>query len=102
MTPRPKRTRRDTNQAAIIAELIWRGFYVQDLADVGGQTLDLLCFYRGICLPVEIKRPGCEDDLTDGERDGIRNMAEHGVEAIIATCAEDVIRQWPEVDGCDS
>ena len=102
MTPRPKRTRRDTNQAAIIAELIWRGFYVQDLADVGGQTLDLLCFYRGICLPVEIKRVGYFGDLTQGERDGICYMRLCGVDPIIATRAEDVIAQWPEVPSCDS
>ena len=102
MTPRPKYPKPDANQNDVIVDLVALGFYVQDMSKLGGEVLDLLCFWRGVCLPVEVKMPGCEDDLTDGEKVGMFRMLSRGVEAIIATCAEDVIRQWPEVDECDS
>ena len=95
MTPRPKHPKPDANQSDVIADLRAVGFYVQDMSKLGGERLDLLVFKDGVVRPVEVKMPGCEDDLTDGERDGIRYMAEHGVKAIRATCAEDVIAQWP-------
>ena len=102
MTPRPKYPKPDANQNDVIDDLVALGFYVQDMSRLGGEVLDLLCFWRGVCLPVEIKRVGYFGDLTQGERDGICYMRLCGVDPIIATCAEDVIAQWPEVPSCDS
>jgi hypothetical protein len=56
--------------------------------------LDLLVAWRGKVRPVEIKRPGHEGELTDGERRAIDELARRGVEAIVAAQVEDVIEQW--------
>ena len=95
---RPKRTRRDLDQKRIVRDLSQLGAYVWDLADVGGEILDLLVFWRGRARPVEVKRPGHERDLTDGEREGIERLALAGCDAIIATSAEDVVRAWGDDD----
>ena len=95
MTPRPHRAcRTDANQQQIIADLRALGFYVQDLSALGGEVLDLLCFWRGVCLPVEVKQSGHFGDLTQGERNGMCYMRLCGVDPIVATCAKDVVRQW--------
>ena len=91
---RPKHPRRDNNQTRLIRAVEQCGVYVWDLADVGGEVLDTLMCYRGRCLPVEIKRPGYEDDLTDGERQGIEALRWVGVEPVVATCAEDVLEAF--------
>ena len=91
---RPKRTRRDANQAQIINDLTQLGAYVVDTADLGGQCLDLLVSWRGLCLPVEVKQPGKENDLTDGEREAIEAHRSRGVYAFVATSAEDVIARF--------
>lgn len=70
------------------------GAVVWDLADLGGEVLDLLVFWRGEVIPVEVKRPGCEQDLTNGEREGIAKLRRAGVEPVIATTAEDVLERW--------
>ena len=64
---------------------------VWDLADVGGHVLDAVVFWRGQCVPVEIKAPGCESDLTDGEIHGMRELSSVGAWPIVATCVGDVM-----------
>lgn len=89
---RPHRVvRTDENQAEIVADLQRLGAIVWRLSDLGGEVLDLLVCWRGKCLPVEVKTSDTEADLTEGERDSIRALSLVGVEAIVATCAEDVI-----------
>jgi len=96
MAYRPRHTRRDKNQQQIIDELRELGAVVWDLADHGGEVLDLLVFWRGECRPVEVKRPGHETELTKGELESILDVGRVGVDAIIASCTEDVIAKWEE------
>ena len=93
---RPKRTRRDANQAEIVRALRSLGAVVWDLSDVGGQVLDLIVFWRGRTRVVEIKRPGHEDDLTSNERASMVDLLRMGVEPIVATCWQDVVAAWLE------
>jgi len=67
---------------------------VWDLSDLGGKILDAIAFWRGRAVPVEIKAPGCERDLTDGERASIEALRGVGVEPVVATRAEDVLRRF--------
>ena len=96
MNWRPRHTRRDRNQQRIIDDLRKLGAVVWDLADHGGEVLDLLVFWRGKAVPVEVKQPGHKHDLTKGEADSIIALGCVGVEAIIATSTEDVIAHWEE------
>ena len=91
---RPHRVVRvDANQAEIIADLRRLGAYVWITASLGGEVLDLIVFWHSLVIPVEIKVPGKLDDLTDGERQGIRKLREVGIEPIVATCAEDIVAE---------
>lgn len=92
MTTRPKRTKKDANQLQIVHDLIALGAVVWDCANVGGEVLDLIVFWRGLAIPVEIKALGKLEDLTDGEREGIRKLRLVGVEPVVATCTEDWCR----------
>jgi hypothetical protein len=92
---RPRWTRRDQNQSQIMQELRQLGAVVWDLADRGNGVLDLMVFWRGVAMPVEVKRPGHESDLTENETCGIAELRAVGIEVIIATSTEDVINQWP-------
>ncbi len=96
MTTRPKRTKKDSNQLEIVHNLERLGAVVWDCANIGGEVLDLIVFWRGQAIPVEIKAPGKLDDLTDGELEGLRQLQQVGVEAVVATCTEDVIRAFEE------
>lgn len=91
---RPRRTRRDVNQADIVEQCRQLGMVVYDLADLGGTTLDLVVWWRGQAAAVEVKQPGKEDELTDGERVGIAALKEVGATAIVATSVEDVLRAF--------
>lgn len=93
MTTRPRRTRKDLNQPEIIADLEKLGMEVWDVSDLVG-TLDLIVHWRGQSRVVEVKQPGKEDDLTPNERETITRLRLVGVEAIVATCVEDVIESW--------
>ena len=94
---RPRRTRRDANQAQIKKELEDTvGALVYDLADMGGTVLDLLVCWRGKCIPVEIKRPGCREELTKGEREGIALLERVGVKAIVAESTEEILQAWED------
>ena len=87
-------TRRDRNQSAIVRDLQRLGAYIWDTSPLGGEVLDLIVHWRGQSRPVEVKRRGCEGDLTEGERNAIERLRLAGVEPIIATCAEDVVEAW--------
>jgi len=94
LTPRPKHPKPDANQADIIAGLETLGFVVWNTSPLGGQVLDLVVFGRGMALPVEVKQPGLEGDLTDAERESIERLRAVGVDAVVATCAEDVVEKF--------
>ena len=91
MAARPKYAKPDANQAEIIADLRKMGVYVWITAALGGEVLDAIVFWRGRTVPVEFKAVGSENDLTDGEREGIRRLHAVGVTAVVATCARDVM-----------
>ena len=91
---RPKHTRKDANHASIVNRCRSLGIVVWDTADLGGCVLDTLMCWRGRCIPVEIKTPGNADALTDGEREGIAALADVGVQAVVATRLEDVLRAF--------
>lgn len=95
MSRRPRHPKTDTNQAQIIAELGDLDMWVINTSSLGGAVLDLVVCWRGVCLPVEIKMPGCEDDLTDGERTALTELHRRGIPAFVATSTEDVLAQWP-------
>ena len=95
MTGRPHRAVKvDENQAEIVADLRRVGALVWNLSSLGGKVLDLLVCWRGKCVPVEIKTPGHEDDLTEGEAEAIQRLQLVGVKHIIAARAEDVLEAW--------
>jgi len=97
MTGRPHRTAKvDENQAEIVADLRSLGAYIWITASLGGEVLDLIVFWHGRAVPVEVKRPGKGEDLTDGEREGIRRLREVGIEVLVATCTEDILQAFEE------
>ena len=96
-TSRPRHTRKDANHTAIRDQCRALGMVVWDLADIGGKLPDLLCIWRGRCVPVEVKAPGKRDDLTQGERDGQAECGDVGVEWCVATCCIDVLRAFGAV-----
>jgi len=67
---------------------------VWDTADLGGKVLDIIVFWKGKAVPVEIKSEGNEIDLTDSERSGIEELKFVGVKAVIATRIEDILEQF--------
>jgi len=91
---RPKWTKPDINQRRIVEQLRALGAVVWDTHDLPTPALDLVVFWRGQVRPVEVKQPGMEADLTEGERESIEALRAVGVEAIVASCAEDVVGQW--------
>ena len=91
---RPRHTRKDVNHAPLRDQCRALGMVVWDLADIGGKLPDLLVIWRGRCVPVEVKAPGKRDDLTDGERDGLAECADAGVDWVIATDLDDVLRAF--------
>jgi len=88
---RPKHTRKDENHPQIVKDCRALGMVVIDTADIGGVVLDVVVCWRGRCLPVEIKMPARRDQLTLGERVAIEELERVGVQAVVATCLEDVL-----------
>ena len=89
---RPRYTRRDANQPDIVDDLRGLGFYVLDLADVGGDALDIfVCGHIGGSewrwLAVEIKTP--TGKLTDNQKQFFEMWPD--APAIVAQCTEDVL-----------
>lgn len=91
---RPKYTKRDTNHKKIVNQCRELGMVVWNLADVGGKVLDTIVFWRGRAIPVEIKSPGKEDDLTDDETESIEELKTVGVDPIIATTVHDILKEF--------
>jgi len=93
---RPKHTRRDTNQLSMVAILRSLGMVVWDVADTGGDVLDLVVSWRGVTRVVEVKRPGHRHMLTPNEQASIDALAFVGVTAIVAETFQDVLDEWGE------
>lgn len=91
---RPKHTRRDANHARLVANCRDIGIVVWDTADLGGEILDTIMFWRGICMPIEIKAPGKRTQLTDGERESIETLKRIEVPHAVAVTVEDVIEAF--------
>ena len=91
---RPKHTRRDTNQLSTVAILRSLGMVVWDVADTGGEVLDLVCHWRGATRVVEVKRPGHRYMLTPNEQVSIDALAFVGVTVIVAETFQDVLDAW--------
>lgn len=92
---RPRHTRRDANQQEIVYDLRHLGFYVLDLADVGGRVLDLFVAAPDATgewrwLAVEIKTP--DGTLTDNQKRFFEMWPD--TPAIVAQCTEDVLRWY--------
>ena len=100
---RPRHTRRDTNQQEIVDDLRRLGFYVLDLADVGGRVLDLLICGRNAndewqWLAVEIKT--FAGRLTSKQRQLFAEWPD--LPAIVAQRAEDVLRWYGRIGEADN
>lgn len=91
---RPRHTKKDKNHKKIVQQCRELGMVVWDTADLGGEVLDTVVFWRGRGIPVEIKRVGKESDLTEKERTGIERLQAVGVKPIVATCIEDILKQF--------
>ena len=93
---RPKHTRHDTNQLSMVAILRSLGMVVWDVADTGGDVLDLVCHWRGQTRVVEVKRSGQRDALTPNEKASIKALKDVDVKAIVAETWRDVVEAWEE------
>lgn len=98
MPYRPKYTRKDKNHADIVTELRDLGAIVWDLADLGGEVLDILVIWRGEIRIVEIKSEGNENNFTDDEEISIAKLRDAGVEPVVALETEDVLRSFGAID----
>jgi len=92
---RPRYTRRDANQQDIVDDLRGLGFYVLDLADVGGDALDIfVCGHTSggewRWLAVEIKAP--DGALTDNQKRFFEMWPD--APAIVAQATKDVIKWY--------
>ena len=90
---RPRHTKPDRNQSTLIIQLRTLGAVVWDLHDLVG-TLDLLVCWRGRCLPVEVKAPGCESDFTANEHETLAALRYVGVKPVVASDLDDVLRAF--------
>lgn len=88
---------KDRNQSDLVRDMRRLGMYVQDTSPLGGEVLDLLVAWRGVVLPVEVKRPGHEGELTDDERMALQIYHDIGVPAVVATRVEDVLEAFHRV-----
>ena len=91
---RPKRTLKDGNHEEIRDGLRALGAVVWDTADLGGEVFDLVVSWRGRTVPVEVKLPGREWQLTDDQCKSIVELYRVGVYPIVATCVEDVVNKF--------
>ena len=95
---RPRHTKPDANHAAIRDQCRALGMVVWDLKDIGGKLPDLLVIWRGRCVPVEIKPPGKRERLTMGERVGLAECADVGVDWVIAEDLDDVLDAFGAIE----
>lgn len=96
---RPKYPKPDLNQSELVADLRAVGMVVWVTASLPTPVLDLIVLWRGQIRVVEVKAPGREDDLTEGERESILELACVGIVPIVATCAEDVVAAFDVLKG---
>jgi len=82
------------NQKEIVDQARALGIVVWVLADLGGEVLDLLACWQGVCIPMEVKPPGLEDDLTDGERKGIAELERVGAPWAVITSLDDMLEAF--------
>ena len=61
--------------------------------------LDTVMFWRGVCVPVEIKQPGQESAFTDDELKSIERFREMSIPFIVASSIDDVVNNWPTSEG---
>jgi len=80
----------------MVAILRSLGMVVWDVADHGGDVLDLICHWRGQTCVVEVKRPGQRDALTPNEKASIKALKDVGVKAIVAETWRDIVEAWEE------
>jgi len=90
---RPKYTKKDTTHKSIVQECRELGMILWDTADIGGEVLDLMIFWRGRAIPVEVKTPG-KIKLTEKEKIGIKKLRDVDIEPIIATSVEDILKAF--------
>jgi len=93
---RPKRTRKDKNHKRIVDACRDMGMVVWDLADLGGKVLDIVVFWQGKALPVEIKSEGSAENLTEGEIGSMLELESVSMPYIVATKAEDIVSAFIE------
>jgi len=88
---RPKYTKKDTTHKNIVKKCRKLGMILWDTADLGGKVLDIIVFYKGMVIPVEIKSKGNAKNLTKGERRGIKELESVGIYPVIATDIQDIL-----------
>ena len=81
--------RSDSNQSEIVADLRSVGFQIDSLHRVGAGVPDLLCSWRGVSAPVEVKT--LNGKLTMAQKVW---WAEHNGNGIIARTADEIIRHF--------
>ena len=96
---RPRYTKRDANQREIVFDLRKLGFYVLDLADVGGRVLDLFVAAPDAAgewrwLAVEVKT--FAGRLTANQKRFFERWPD--APAIVAQSVEDVLRWYGRED----
>ena len=69
---------------------------VWDLADLGGEILDIIVFWKGKILVVEIKDVGKEKNLTESEKQSIASLRKVGIEALVASNTQQIINAFEE------
>ena len=92
---RPRHPKPDACQNDIVRDLRALGRGVWVLSDIGGQVLDLVVFWDGCGIPVEVKGP--DGSLTPDQKDSVILLRTVGVEAIVAGSAEEVLAKWPQI-----
>ena len=96
MSYRPKRTKKDKNHLDIVKMCREEGMIVWDLADLGGEILDIIVFWKGKILVVEIKDVGKEKNLTESEKQSIASLRKVGIEALVASNTQQIINAFEE------
>ena len=96
MVERPKWTKKDKNHPQLVEECRKRGMVVWDVADLGGKVLDIIVFWKGQALPVEIKSKGNEHSLTADEEESIKELGAVGITPIVAVDIEDILSAFRE------
>jgi len=94
LVSRPKYTKRDKNHPKIVQDCLDLGMVVWDLADVGGEVLDIIVFWRGIAIPIEIKSKGNENSFTQDEEKSIEKLKNVGVNVVVATSIQDILEVY--------